>query len=151
MLNRYWLLKILICNTHLTPCLPQSQFPAKTELCYQGFTTRPLQQVTAQFHGRVFHGYGYGDNRPRENPSMREISNTEGYSRGQFAEKFAGTFNARGPNYYQYTTVYTSNRAREILAHGTAGTAHRGTGAGTSAPRPRTRETPAHGTGGLVQ
>ena len=36
---------------------------------------------------KYFPGYGEGytsvhDNRPRENPSMREISNTEGYLRG---------------------------------------------------------------------
>ena len=40
------------------------------------------------------------DNRRREDPSVRDILNTEGYLRRQFAGKFAGTFNARGLKYY---------------------------------------------------
>ena len=105
----------------------------------------PFQSsLTTQFHGRVFHGYGYGElspaNRPRENTSMRVITRMEVFSRG----RFAGTIRGDVLLLYIY---YTSTRACEIPAHGTVGTAHTGTGAGTSVPHPR--EIPAHGTGGL--
>ena len=69
------------------------------------------------------------DNRHRKNPSMRETSNTEGYLRG----KVRGNLRGRSTHAVQSITdillaVYTSIRAREIPGHGTARTAHTGTG-----------------------
>ena len=72
---------------------------------------------------KYFSGTGTGKlvpaNLPRENPSMRVISNTEGYLRGQFAGTICGDVLL-----VYYCTVYTrvsSTRAHEIPAHGTGG------------------------------
>ena len=58
--------------------------------------TGSIYWLTAQFHsmGVYFTGTGTGKlvpaNRPRENPSMRVISNMEGYLWGQFVGTICG-------------------------------------------------------------
>ena len=100
--------------------------------------------VTAQFHGRVFPrvrvvGKLVPDNRPRENPSMREILNTEGYLR----EKVQGNLRGRSRSYSSIVLYILVSMPVKIPGHGTAGTAH--TGTGTSVPVPG--KIPGRGTG----
>ena len=91
---------------------------------------------------QVFYGYGYGELVPANRPCEKyfhasgSITSMEVFSRGRFAETICGDV------LLVYYCIYTSTRAREIPAHGTAGTAHTGTGAGTNVPRPHTREIP---------
>ena len=93
--------------------------------------------VTAQFHGRVFPrvrvvGKLVPDNRPRENPSMREILNTEGYLR----EKVQGNLRGRSRSYSSILLYILVSMPVKIPGHGTAGTAHTGTGTSRVSPSP---------------
>ena len=89
---------------------------------------------------QVFYGYGYGELVPANRPCEKyfhasgSITSMEVFSRGRFAGTICGDV------LLVYYCMYTSTRAREIPAHGTAGTAH--TGTGTNVPRPHTREIP---------
>ena len=101
--------------------------------------------LTAQFHERVFHGYGYGETRPRE-PSLRKSFHVSDFKHGRI---FSGTIrrdNLRGriTSVLLYILVpvpvkYLPMELRELHT--------RGRGWGRVSPVPV--KFPAHGTGGL--